>query len=413
MRDLCYDLLAVKIVLPEGTAKPNHVAMILDGNRRWARARNLPPWEGHKAGYEAVRRLARASRQLGVHTFTVWAFSTENWERSEVEVKEIMRLLSYALNEMEPELHQQKVRLVHLGRKDRLPQEAVGHIAKLENDTRKYTDHVFNIAIDYGGHDEIIRAVNRVLENGEKVINAKTFEKYLDTADQPYPFVDLFIRTSGEQRTSGLLPWQMDYAEYYFETEHLPDFTPVKLREAILDFSRRRRRFGANDVEKHLEFRPKVVADLELQWHHALQAKAGERLRDLAIRYVKEHYGLSKELAKEAGIHMAKALISGQKQDWVEAKKSLEGLYAIVQKTLKLAFEPKIVANIEVDLWRDGQDEESWRFLLAEKFRVSTFQAARAAHLAYLANREITLKNWSRARDYMERFYQALKERVA
>src|SRR3989344_2301980 len=297
MRDLCYDLLAVKIVLPEGTAKPNHVAMILDGNRRWARARNLPPWEGHKAGYEAVRRLALASRQLGVHTFTVWAFSTENWERSEVEVKEIMRLLSYALNEMEPELHQQKDRLVHLGRKDRLPQEAVGHIAKLENDTRKYTDHVFNIAIDYGGHDEIIRAVNRVLENGEKVINAKTFEKYLDTADQPYPFVDLFIRTSGEQRTSGLLPWQMTYAEFFWEQDHLPDFSVDKLVEAIKDFSRRRRRFGGNDVVEHLAFKPRVMAQMELDWRRALGGGDDGRLRDLVIVYLKEQYGLSKELA--------------------------------------------------------------------------------------------------------------------
>ena len=403
------------ISTPPGTNIPNHIAMILDGNRRWARARNLPAWEGHAAGYEAVKRLARASRQLGVHTFTVWAFSTENWERPEVEVKEIMRLLSYALKEMEPELHQQKVRLVHLGRKDRLPQPAVAQIARLEAETRGYLGHVFNIALDYGGHDEILRAVRKVISSQLTVdsLDAKSFEKFLDTGDQPYPYVDLFIRTSGEQRTSGLLPWQLDYAEYYFETEHLPDFTPVKLREAILDFSRRRRRFGANDVEKHLEFRPKVVADLELQWRHALQARAGERLRDLAIRYVKEHYGLSKGLAKEAGLNMARALVYGQKEDWREARKALEGLYEIVQKTLKLAFEPKVVANIEVDLWRDGQDEESWRHLLAEKFRVSTFQAAKSAHLAYLANREVALNNWSRARDYMERFYQALKERVA
>ncbi len=404
----------VKIILPPGTNVPNHVAIILDGNRRWARARGWEPWRGHAAGYEAVKKLAKATRDLGVHTFTVWAFSTENWERPQVEIKEIMKLLRHGLNEMEPDLHQEKVRFVHLGRKDRLPKDAREHIARLERETKKYGDsHVFNIALDYGGKDEIIRAVNKILETREEKIDTKSFEKFLDTGDQPYPYVDLFIRTSGEQRTSGLLPWQMDYAEYYFVQDHLPDFSPDMLKEAILDFSRRRRRFGANDLEKHLEFRPNVVADLELKWRHALSLRQGERLRDLAIRYVREHYGLSKELAKEAGLNMAKALMHGQKENWTEAKKAMEGLYEIVQKTLKLAFEPKVIASIEVDLWRDGQDEESLRHLLAEKFRVSTFQAAKSAHLAYLANREVVQKDWIKAKDYMVKFYQALKERVA
>ncbi len=413
------------IELPKGTKVPNHIAMILDGNRRWARARGLEPWKGHAAGYEAVKKLSRASRDLGVHTFTIWAFSTENWERSEVEIKEIMKLLRHGLDEMEPDLHKEKVRLVHLGRKDRLPKDAIEHIARLEKETKKYGDeHVFNIALDYGGHDEIIRAVNKVikrLRDEDIKIDAKSFEKYLDTADQAYPYVDLFIRTSGEQRTSGLLPWQLDYAEYYFVQDHLPDFSPEMLREAILDFSRRRRRFGANDAEEHLKFDPGLVADLEIRFRHQLSIGEKEKFRDLVIRYVKEHYGLSKALAKEAGVAMAKALVHGQEKDWDKAKVALEGLYGILQKTLKLAFEPEVIARIEIDLWNppshkamEGRgNEELWREYLAEKFRFSTFQAAKSAHLAYLANVEVGKKNWEKAKWYMERFYQALKERVA
>jgi len=401
-----------KTVLPAGTKVPDHIAMILDGNRRWARARGLQPWEGHKAGYEAIKKVARASRQLGVNTFTVWAFSTENWERPKIEVNEIMKLLKFGLDELEPELHADQVRLVHLGRKDRLPKNAADQIVKLEAATRHYTNHIFNIAIDYGGHDEIVRAVNKILEARLQKVDAKSFESYLDTADQPYPNVDLFIRTGGEQRTSGLFPWQMDYAEYYFETDHLPDFTPEKLLEAVLDFSRRRRRFGAGDTEEHLKFNPKLVADLEIKWRYALDLGEGERLRDLAIRYVREHYGLSKELAKTAGVNLAEALVYGKKENWLEAKKALIGLYVIVQKTLNLALEPSIVANIEVNLWKDN-NEQGLRDLLAEKFRFSHFQAAKSAHLGYLANVEIVKKDYSKAKGYMEKFYQALKERVA
>ena len=398
-----------EMVLPKGTKVPNHVALILDGNRRWARARGLEPWKGHAAGYEAVKKLSRASRDLGVHTFTVWAFSTENWERPEVEVKEIMKLLRHGLDEMEPDLHKEHVRLVHLGRKDRLPKDVMEHLARLERETKKYgEEHVFNMALDYGGHDEIVRAINKVIKNKKTEVTAKDFEKYLDTADQLYPYVDLFIRTSGEQRTSGLLPWQLDYAEYYFVQDHLPDFSPEMLREAVLDFSRRRRRFGGNDAEKHLGFNPAIVADLEVRWRHQLSIGEKEKFRDLVVRYVKEHYGLSKSLAREAGLAMARALVHGQEKDWDKAKEALEGLYGILQKTLRLAFEPEVIARIEIDLWKNGS-EESLREYLAEKFRFSTFQAATAAHLGWLAQ----TAEGEKKKDYLEKFYQALKERVA
>jgi len=396
------------IRLPKGTKVPNHVALILDGNRRWARARGLNPWEGHKAGLDAVVKVAKASRDFGVHTFTIWGFSTENWDRSAQEVEKIMDLFGKALDEFRKDLISNKVRFVHLGRKDRLPSNLIGKMTLIENETRNFDKNILNLALDYGGNDETVRAVNKMLDAKLKIVDAKTFEKYLDTANQLYPYVDLFIRTSGEQRTSGLLPWQMAYAEYYWEPDHLPDFSPEKLRDAIMDYSRRRRRFGGNDAEKHLGFNPALVADLEVRWRHQLSIGEKEKFRDLVIRYVKEHYGLSKSLAREAGLAMARALIHGQEKDWDKAKEALEGLYGILQKTLQLAFEPEVIARIEIDLWKNGS-EESLREYLAEKFRFSTFQAATAARLGWLAQTAEEEKK----KGLLEKFYEAIKERVA
>ena len=127
------------------------------------------------------------------------------------------------------------VALVHLGRKDRLPADIRRELTRIENDTAKYSaNHVFNLAVDYGGRSEIVRAAQRAIDSGVTKLDEKTFEKFLDTATQPYPNPDLFIRTSGEQRTCGLLPWQMVYAEYYFDQPILPDFSPEKLKEAVL-----------------------------------------------------------------------------------------------------------------------------------------------------------------------------------
>ena len=401
-----------EIFLPAGTKVPDHVAMILDGNRRWARARGLKPWEGHRAGYEAVKMLANASRNLGVHTFTVWAWSTENWERSEAEQNEIFKLLRIALKDFEEELKREKVRLVHLGRKDRLPEDVLKGLARLEEKSRHFTGHTFNICLDYGGKDEIIRAIKRLSDEEIKVLDEKIFENKLDTGDQPYPYVDLFIRTSGEQRTSGLLPWQMTYAEYYFEQDHLPDFTPAKLREAVLDFSRRRRRFGGDDAQEHFNFDPKVIARLELDMQREIK-NGGRRLSELTIEYLKQQYGMSKTLARLAGKSLLAAMVNRKKSDWEEAKKSLVELYKLVRKNVGLAMEPEIVASIEVGTWKKKPNERELGELLAEKFRFSSFQAAKSAHLAFLADEETRKGNWVKAEDYMERYYQALKERVA
>lgn len=404
--------------MPEGTKIPNHIALILDGNRRWARSKGLPTFEGHRAGFEAGLNVARAARRWGVHTFTVWGFSTENWDRSKEEIECLMMLFGRLVEEVRKEAKKEDIRFVHLGRKDRLPKDLVSAFKKLEDETRNNKKHVFNAAIDYGGRDEILRAANKIQERRYKgqnfdPITEEEFAGQLDTGDQPYPYVDLFIRTSGEQRTSGLLPWQMTYAEYYWELDHLPDMNPGKLAEAIVDYSRRRRRFGGNDKEEHLKFNPRVVARLELDWRRELNVGENQRFRDLVMQYVKEQYGLSKELAKTAGVHMASALIHGKKEDWVEAKTALVSLYEIVKKSLGLALEPELVADLQIKLWQKKGGEQDMREMYAETYRFSDLQASKTAHLAYLADGEISKKNFDRAQEYLEKFYTALKERVA
>lgn len=406
-----------KITLPRGTTVPNHVAMILDGNRRWARSRGLKPWEGHYNGYLAIEKLANATRNLGVHTFTVWAWSTENWERPKKEIDAIMDLFRKALKEKEKEFHRDKVALVHLGRKDRLPTDIREKLIKLEADTAKYRkNNVFNLAVDYGGRDEILRACKKAFEEGitPDKLDEKTFEKYLDTFNQPYPNPDLFIRTSGEQRTSGLLPWQLTYAEYYFEDCHLPDFTPEKFKTAILDYSRRRRRFGGNDAMEHFKFDPKLLAKLELKWWRLGNIPEGVTFSQYAIQHLREQYGLSKKYAKTAAVYMLEALKYQESKKWNKAKVSLKRLYKLIKEEVKLAFEPEIVASLEVEMRKEkGVGEESTQKHLAEVYRISLFQAAKAAHLRVLANVERNRGNWEGAEDYLQKYYTALKERVA
>lgn len=399
-----------RIVLPAGTKVPDHIMIIPDGNRRWARAKGLDTLEGHRMGFEATTRLARAAREMGIHTMSLWGFSTENWDRTEREISYLMKLYESLVERHLKEAMEDGVRIIHLGRKDRIPKSLVGKISDAQEKTRNNQNYVLNICIDYGGRDEIVRAVNKMMDDRLQMTDEKTLAKYLDTADQPYPYVDLAIRTSGEQRTSGMLLWQAAYAEMYWEPDHFPDFTPEKLKEAVLDYSRRRRRFGGNDAEEHLKFNPRVVADLELKWRHELAMGPGEKFADYVMRYVKEQYGLSKDLAKDAGRHLAAALMQGKHEDWDNAKVSLAGLYDVVKNNLHLAFEPKIVANLEVNLWRDGGSEDKMREFLGEKFRFSELQAAKSAHLAVLANRE---HDPEKARGYLEKFYRALKERVA
>lgn len=420
------------VPLPKGTQIPNHIAMILDGNRRWARARGLEPWEGHKAGYEAVKKIAKAARDYGVHTFTIWAFSTENWSRPKEEIDAILNLLRRGLKEFLEEAKREHIRLVHLGRKDRFPKDVANLLTRIEAETAHFDKNILNLALDYGGRDEILRAVRKIVEDKvpPEAVDEKLFDSYLDTKNQPYPYPDLFIRTSGEQRTSGYLPWQMVYAEYYFEQDHLPDFTPEKLRLAILDYSRRRRRFGGNDKERHFTFKPEVVARLELSWWRLSKVSEGTRFRDFVVSYLKEQYGISKSLAKEAGKHLIEALISGDKHEWKKAKKPLKKFYLLLKKNLKLAFEPEIVVSLHLKKWQmvnSSYDptsavevEDVVKNLLAEEYRISNYQFEKAAHLRVLAEMErnkalagMGEEHWDKALDYLQKYYHALKERIA
>lgn len=420
-------------MLPKGTKVPNHLAIIPDGNRRWARSKGLHTFQGHKKGFDRAVELARSARDMGIHTVTLWGFSTENWDRTAQEISYLMKLYEKLVDDYLREAKKEKVKMVHLGRKDRIPKSLLKKILYAEEQTKDNYKHIMNIAIDYGGQDDILRATRAMIRDGVKAdeVSKKLFEKYLDTRNQPYPYVDLIIRSSGEQRTSGFLLWQSAYTETYWENDHFPDFTPEKLKEAILDYSRRRRRFGGNDSVDHLTFDPKLVAKLEIAWWRLRKIPEGTRFQDYALNHLREQFGLSKKLAKEAAKHLIVAFLEQDNgRNWENAKINLKKFYKLIRDEVKLAFEPSIVASMQVKFWEDmaGKEqvkaasdaEETARELVAEVNRISLFQAAKAAHLMVLANIERNLaergfgeKHWDKAQNYLELFYRALKERVA
>ena len=229
---------------------PNHMAIIPDGNRRWAKANGLPTLEGHRRGFEAARKIVKYSRTVGIHTMTLWAFSTENWKRTKEEVGYLMRLYAEMTDNYLDEAISDEVKIVHLGRKDRIPPYLLKKIQKAEEKTKNYTKNILNIALDYGGRDEILRTItkihNSIRQPADKIqdLTMEEFENFLDTAGQPYPNPDLVIRTSGEHRTSGLMIWQAAYAEYIFLDKHFPDMDERDIDFAIEEFARRQRRFG-------------------------------------------------------------------------------------------------------------------------------------------------------------------------
>ncbi|MEK7536102.1 MAG: polyprenyl diphosphate synthase [Patescibacteria group bacterium] len=221
---------------------PKHVVIIPDGNRRWARERGLLSWQGHKEGIERTKELLKAASGMGVKHMTFWGFSTENWSRPDDEVGWLMKAFIQAVSELGKELIKNKTAFRHLGRKDRLDPRLLLDLTKLERDTAEFKDKTFSMALDYGGRDEITRAISK-LNKQNKPTNEQTISEELDTAGLPDP--DLIIRTSGEQRLSGMMPWQGTYAELYFTPLHFPDFTPDQFALAIADYGNRQRRFGA------------------------------------------------------------------------------------------------------------------------------------------------------------------------
>jgi undecaprenyl diphosphate synthase len=231
--------------LLEGRAQiPRHVAIIPDGNRRWATAQGFKPWYGHRSGasYDKLVSLFRELQKRGVKCATFWAFSTENWGRDRRELNELFSLFRKGISQLRKELVRTGTRFRHLGRLDRLPKDIVKEIVSLEKATENFDNYYLQICFDYGGRDELVRAVNRVIGSGTKQVTEKDLARYLDTSD--LPDVDLIIRTSGEKRTSGFMPFQSAYAELYFSDKYFPDFSPDDLRLALEEFAVRKRNFG-------------------------------------------------------------------------------------------------------------------------------------------------------------------------
>ena len=223
---------------------PQHVAVIMDGNGRWAKKRGLPRQAGHRAGVENLRRVIDACIEFGISTLTIYAFSTENWGRPETEVKGLMRIFTRVLDQEIYELHDQGVRMYHLGDLngiDTKMQKKVQDAMVLTKDNKRL---LLNVAFNYGGRAEIVQATRQIMLDGidPADVNEELFNSYLSTAGLPDP--DLLIRTSGEQRISNFLIWQAAYSEYYPTPVYWPDFAREELYEALVSYTQRDRRYG-------------------------------------------------------------------------------------------------------------------------------------------------------------------------
>lgn len=248
-----------------GAAIPRHLAVIPDGNRRWAEREGLSVMEGHRAGFEVAKRLSRFCREIRIHTVTIWAFSTENWRRPADQVSALMALYAEWLTDLLPEAVEQEVRVIHLGRLSGVPDEAkaaaaaAGHpgglpeslriaLTEIEAKTASFERNVINLAINYGGADEVQRAASRLVSfaqtTGQDPAGLDILQ-FLDTGSQPYPNPDIVWRTSGEYRSSGFLPLQSAYAEMIFTPKYFPELSEDDVMDAVLEYSARIRRFGS------------------------------------------------------------------------------------------------------------------------------------------------------------------------
>ena len=230
---------------------PKHIAIILDGNRRWAKSRGLKPTEGHKAGAKAVRNIAKYAYDCGLQYLTVYAFSTENWKRDASEVTLLMKLLDKFTSDLLVSDEKREIRIKVYGDITALDKKLKDKILKLEEKTKNNNKMVFGICLNYGGRDEIVRSVKEICDDvlagkiSKDDINADTISSHLYTKDIPDP--DLVIRTSNEYRLSNFLPWQSTYSELYFPKDVMwPDFDEKQFDNAIEEYIKRNRRFGGN-----------------------------------------------------------------------------------------------------------------------------------------------------------------------
>ncbi len=226
-------------------AIPRHVAIIMDGNGRWAAQRGLDRIQGHERGTDNIRRITRAAGELGIEFLTLWAFSTENWSRPEEEVQGILRILAHAIESETAELHRQGARLRHIGELDALEPDLRQSVLDAIDLTRNNDAITLTLAFNYGGRREIVHAVKSMLASGvdPAEVTEETLHEHLYAPD--LPDADLIIRTSGEHRMSNFLLWQGAYAEFHFTPCLWPDFDEQDLIDAVIDYSQRERRFGA------------------------------------------------------------------------------------------------------------------------------------------------------------------------
>jgi undecaprenyl diphosphate synthase len=232
---------------------PKHIAIIMDGNRRWAKARGLTTKDGHKAGSKNLDNIATFCNEIGIKYLTVYAFSTENWKRTQEEVSALMFILKANLDSMLRKLDLKNIKIRVIGEKENIPPDIQKKIDKLVEKTKNNTGLVLNIAFNYGGRAELVHSTKVIAEkvkSGEidiEDINEKLISDSIYTAGQPDP--DLMIRTSHELRTSNFLPWQLTYSEFYFPDKHWPEFDREDLIEAIKIYQKRNRRFGGRPEE--------------------------------------------------------------------------------------------------------------------------------------------------------------------
>jgi undecaprenyl diphosphate synthase len=223
---------------------PRHIAFIMDGNGRWAEQRDLPRLEGHRSGVENLHPVVRCLNDYGVKYATIYAFSTENWNRPEDEVYGIMALLEEVIEEESLELHRNNVKIRHIGRRQELSAGLTEALERAEVLTQENTGLTLGVAFNYGGRGEIIDAIRRIIADGLSLeeITEELLDQYLYTSG--FPDVDLVVRPGGELRTSNFMIWQSAYSEYYFTPVLWPDFDKAELDEALLAYSQRQRRFG-------------------------------------------------------------------------------------------------------------------------------------------------------------------------
>ena len=227
---------------------PNHIAIIIDRNRRWAKSQGLATRDGHKAGADALENISQFCNEIGIKYLTVYAFSTENWKRSKEEVSALMAILRLYLDSFLKEKNKQNIKIKILGEIEDLSKSLQNSIKRAIEQTKNNTGLTLNIAFNYGGRPEIVRAMKNIAEEVKEGkiniedINEDLISNHLYTAGQPDP--DLLIRTSNELRTSNFLPWQLVYTEFYFPDKNWPEFTKEDLLEAIKVYQKRNRRFG-------------------------------------------------------------------------------------------------------------------------------------------------------------------------